>query len=610
MPEFKSTIRVDAKGTEKTKQKLGGIEGSLKKLGKSAALAAAGFFGARMLIQGLTKATQAAVRQEKAIQTLEQVMKSMGRFTPQASRQLQEYAKQLSRVTTFSDEAVLEGIGFLQTYKQIADDVMPKAINVMADIASLMGGDMQIAANKVGKAAMGMTGELREVGITIDEDVAASGDFVAILNEIENQVGGVAKATGEGLGGSLARMTNAVTDAAQAFGEMLAPAILSASSVITKFAAISEKVFQVMRVGREIVQTSKDKLNEWVTSWVEVKLGIEQATEAQIEFQNVSAFGEMIAQLEAEKAARLSVIEARQKAIDQGIESGGVFKKFAANFGMMADALDNIATEGAIELYNEQIEKLKEQALEAGFSQVEFNRILKGTKDGLEETTEAYVAQTDAIYGWATANQTEQQGRESVQGTFAEWMFAQQEAQDARDRELEYIEILKQDYPDLAKALGHVGKQTETNKNMSSKWAGVVSDVSSMNKSASKENALVAKRAAQLEAIVNTSKEVTKVLANPPMAAYVAAMGAIQIATIEAASFAKGGDFITQGPQMMVVGDNPGGRERVQVTPLSSPNVSGPTNSFSINVSAPLVDETVVDSIIPAIQKAQRLGTA
>ena len=94
------------------------------------------------------------------------------------------------------------------------------------------------------------------------------------------------------------------------------------------------------------------------------------------------------------------------------------------------------------------------------------------------------------------------------------------------------------------------------------------------------------------------------------MAAYVAAMGAIQIATIEAASFAKGGDFITQGPQMMVVGDNPGGRERVQVTPLSSPNVSGPTNSFSINVSAPLVDETVVDSIIPAIQKAQRLGTA
>ena len=70
MPEFRSTIKVDTKGTKKTKQELGGIEGSLKKLGKTAALAAGGFFGARMLIQGFKVATDAAVRQEKAIQTL------------------------------------------------------------------------------------------------------------------------------------------------------------------------------------------------------------------------------------------------------------------------------------------------------------------------------------------------------------------------------------------------------------------------------------------------------------------------------------------------------------------------------------------------------------
>jgi hypothetical protein len=76
------------------------------------------------------------------------------------------------------------------------------------------------------------------------------------------------------------------------------------------------------------------------------------------------------------------------------------------------------------------------------------------------------------------------------------------------------------------------------------------------------------------------------------------------------ASFAEGGDFVTSGPKMMMVGDNPGGRERVQVTPLSSPNVNGPQGGITINVSAPLVDETVIDSIIPAIQKAQRFDLA
>ena len=40
--------------------------------------------------------------------------------------------------------------------------------------------------------------------------------------------------------------------------------------------------------------------------------------------------------------------------------------------------------------------------------------------------------------------------------------------------------------------------------------------------------------------------------------------------------FASGGDFITNGPTPILVGDNPGGREHVQVTPLSSPNVNGP----------------------------------
>ena len=34
------------------------------------------------------------------------------------------------------------------------------------------------------------------------------------------------------------------------------------------------------------------------------------------------------------------------------------------------------------------------------------------------------------------------------------------------------------------------------------------------------------------------------------------------------------------------------------------------TSPITLNISAPLVDETVIDSIIPAIEKAQRMNLA
>lgn len=48
------------------------------------------------------------------------------------------------------------------------------------------------------------------------------------------------------------------------------------------------------------------------------------------------------------------------------------------------------------------------------------------------------------------------------------------------------------------------------------------------------------------------------------------------VAAIEGSSFALGGSFTTNGPRNITVGDNPGGRERVTVTPVSSQNVNGP----------------------------------
>ena len=70
-------------------------------------------------------------------------------------------------------------------------------------------------------------------------------------------------------------------------------------------------------------------------------------------------------------------------------------------------------------------------------------------------------------------------------------------------------------------------------------------------------------------------------------------------------TFAQGGDFVTAGPEMIMVGDNPSGVERVQITPSEKGSGGG---SVIINISAPLVDDTVIDHIVPAIEKAVSRG--
>ena len=67
-------------------------------------------------------------------------------------------------------------------------------------------------------------------------------------------------------------------------------------------------------------------------------------------------------------------------------------------------------------------------------------------------------------------------------------------------------------------------------------------------------------------------------------------------------------EVVTQ-PTLILAGEN-NKAESVQITPLEGPNMDGPQGSscITLNISAPLVDDTVVDSIIPAIREAVRRG--
>jgi hypothetical protein len=145
------------------------------------------------------------------------------------------------------------------------------------------------------------------------------------------------------------------------------------------------------------------------------------------------------------------------------------------------------------------------------------------------------------------------------------------------------------------------------------------SDLLAATSGASKRQQVQAMRLAQFAAIADTASGVMKAFKQGGTLGFItgagiAATGAAQVATIQQAiSNAQGAetgfDGIVNRPTMFMTGEG-NKAERVSVTPLQGPNINGPQGGITLNISAPLVDETVIDSIIPAIQKAQRMNLA
>jgi len=131
---------------------------------------------------------------------------------------------------------------------------------------------------------------------------------------------------------------------------------------------------------------------------------------------------------------------------------------------------------------------------------------------------------------------------------------------------------------------------------------------------------LITKASNIADATMNVAQAYTKALAtmpppgNIPLAAFIAALGTAQVAAIAAQPaprFATGGSFITSGAQNLMVGEQ--GAERVTIQPLGGRRArqgSNASQTININVSAPLIDETILDVIIPKIEEAGKLNLA
>jgi hypothetical protein len=181
---------------------------------------------------------------------LEAANKSMGRNTIGITDAMMKHAAELQKEGIIGDEAIIQGQSFLSTFKQISDDMMPRATEAMVELMAKTGKSGQSAANMIGKAAMGMGGALEIAGVGLSDTTKAAikaevemkklakegginlrglGEdgkvFKMILTDIESQIGGTNKALGDTDSGGIDQFNNALGDMQEQIGKGVSGAI-------------------------------------------------------------------------------------------------------------------------------------------------------------------------------------------------------------------------------------------------------------------------------------------------------------------------------------------------------------------------------------------------
>ncbi len=466
------------------------------------------------------------------------------------SSTLKKYASALQQTTRFGDELILQGMAQLAFF--IKDEKQLKiATKATLDLASAKGMDLVQAADLVAKSVGSSTNALSRYGIAAEGAVGSEGRLLSITDEIANLFGGQAEATTSSYQGAIDQLSNSFGDMQEVIGEALAPTIQRLAETFNDL--LSTPVSEQIQKEKEDFSSLLDVLKDTNISTASRKLAIEELQSVYVEY---------LGDLDLEKASledieklQTNQVALLEKRIEQQI---------------LSEDLEDVALNlkrAEIELFREEQEALKgtgaaRLAAIGGnvdlFLKTEELRLKK-----LRERVKEYKEEKEQIEAGHLAFQQRNKVIETIDKSNKSAIKT--EGKLAKIRKSSTLE----------------GARNEYNAALSGSKAHLINQI--MKHVAFPFNLVLA---AGAEGLIKEIFSKNKIMA----AQY-------------------GADFITSGPQMMMVGEG-SGPERVQVTPLVDENISGPQGGgITLNISGNvLTEEFTEDVIIPQIKEGLRLG--
>lgn len=335
-------------------------------LGKMSAKMVLGWAAVAAAVTKFTKASvQNYQKQESANIKLQNALKNTGAAIGLNNEELQDYARQLQRVNGFADDATMDAMATLTTFRSVQGKVFKDTIAAAQDMATFLGTDLTTTVQQLGKALeapeLGIT-MLRRSGVVFTKEmtdgikqlVKEGKQYEAqllILEEVNKRFGGEAakqaataavqwKRVGLAFG-DLTEHIGQTSEASKGLASSLATALETADKIISSEALTRWEKFKTIVLG-----IGQDKA-------VQKMLDLEKATKAMT--QHAKEY--------AEKAVEgLDTIEAAEKRLAQ--EQRGLSK--AVSDQRKADhkaAIDLI--KARIQTLNEEEAKREEEAEQA-----------------------------------------------------------------------------------------------------------------------------------------------------------------------------------------------------------------------------------------------------
>jgi len=204
-----------------------------------------GFNNAREIIQGFREAfgvlTQAFTthlkayqEQEVALVKLNTALKQTGQFTADNVKTLTNYAAELQETTIYGDD-LTETVMAQLLAMGLSVEQTKQATLQAANLAAVMGTDLNTAARAMADLFNGNTGMIGRYVKGLDEAIIKSGDLDKIIKMLNERIGGQAEAMGKSSVGQIARMNNAIGDLKENTGELLSKVFSPLINMIADF---------------------------------------------------------------------------------------------------------------------------------------------------------------------------------------------------------------------------------------------------------------------------------------------------------------------------------------------------------------------------------------
>jgi len=258
-------IKLGVIGDKDAKQKVKGVESSLKGMARSAVSAGAAFFGARGLINGISTSIELAGIQEQAEKRLEVAL-------GKRSQALLDQASALQQVTTFGDEAIIGVQASIAAFVD-SEDQIKKATKATLDLSVAMGMDLKGSGDLIAKTLGSSTNALSRYGIQVEGAVGSSERLESLTKNVAKLFGGQAQAEAQTYAGRVEQLKNALGDMGENIGrivipvfEKLAPHLKTAIDFWTNYLDVGKDADD----GQKALSSQMESINQKIQSQSEL----------------------------------------------------------------------------------------------------------------------------------------------------------------------------------------------------------------------------------------------------------------------------------------------------------------------------------------------------